>query len=105
MVRKSLLSALQLLIQRHVPKDWQRRPKWASLMSDRAFVFLQRLRDQRSRFLGVVTVKPRPIEGAQVHLEVRGKTVTGRVASITPANWNPQCGVTPTIHVTQDKPS
>ena len=74
-------------------------------MSDRAFVFLRRLRDQRSRFLGVVTVKPRPIEGAQVHLDVRGNTVTGRVASITPAKWDPQSGVTPTIHVTQDKPS
>jgi hypothetical protein len=73
-------------------------------MSDRAFVFLRRVREQRPRFLGVVTVKPRPTRGARIQFEFRGKTETGRVASIEPENWDGSAGVTPTIHVVQGKP-
>ncbi len=73
-------------------------------MSSRAFVFLQSLRDQRSRFLGVVTVNPRPARGMQIQLKFRGKTETGRVTSIEPANWDSRPDVTPTIYVTQGEP-
>ena len=56
-------------------------------MSSKAFVFLRRLREQRSRFLGVLKVNPRPAKGVQIQLEFRGKTEHGRVVSISPANW------------------
>ena len=74
-------------------------------MTDRAFVFVWRVRERRSRFLGVVTVKPRPTRGARVQFEFRGKIEIGRVAAIEPTNWNGSVGVTPTIYVVQGTPS
>ncbi len=74
-------------------------------MTDRAFVFLWRVREQRSQFLGVVTVKSRPTRGARIQFEFRGKTEFGHVASIEPTNWDASAGVTPTIYVVQGKPS
>ena len=44
-------------------------------MSNRAFVFLRRLNDQRSRFLGVVTVRPEPATDAQIQVELKFKRV------------------------------
>jgi hypothetical protein len=73
-------------------------------MSDRAYVFLRRLRDQRSRFMGVLRVRPRPARGAQVQLVFRNRVESGRVAYIEPANWDGHTGGTPTIHVVQDEP-
>lgn len=59
----------------------------ATPLSYRAFVFLRRLREQRSRFLDVVPVKPRPEKGAQIQLQFRGKAETGHVTSIEPEGW------------------
>ena len=72
-------------------------------MTDRAFVYLRRRRDRRSRFLGIVSVKPRPARGAQVQLVFRDKVESGRVTAVSPANWDDHVGVTPTIHVMQDE--
>ncbi len=74
-------------------------------MSSRAFVFLQSLREQRLRCLGVVTVNRRPARGMQIQLEFRGKTEIGRVTSIKPTDWEGRPGVTPTIYVVQGEPS
>lgn len=74
-------------------------------MSCRAFVFLQSLREQRLRCLGVMTVKPHPARGVQIQLEFRGKTETGRVTSFEPANWDGRRDATPTIYVAQGEPN
>ena len=73
-------------------------------MSDKAFVYLRRRSDQRSRILGVVRVKPRPARGARVQLFYRGKIERGRVIAVLPVYWSDHIGITPTIHVIQDEP-